>query len=219
MTFTETSSEIIAEGGEKIIRTDPNYPSKVIGEFKDTEAVYSPNQIKGSYYLNKLMHLLFPQNIPNVDFAATLNKKIIRAEKVEVDELHEQIRKIITDLKKRKGNKKLLERQLEFLENEREANENVGELISQTQRAGLYIEQQGRNFTIEKNGTIKYLDTIIPWELDRFGRITQKNFNPRLLLKAIEKLPAQQREQAMSYFTRLLDLEKQEKPDLNNYVH
>lgn len=87
--------EQIGEGFEKIVFSDPKRPEMVIAGIREDEVrPVPPADIKARYYLQKIIHMLFPKNIPDIHLAATKNGSRLRMQKMELDSAHVRVQKI-----------------------------------------------------------------------------------------------------------------------------
>src|SRR3989344_2234097 len=76
----------LGEGGERKVYEDKDNPERVIGAFEyqgetDDDKRYLANQARGRFYLSKILHLLYPDNIRDIhgsfsDPNATINKRV-----------------------------------------------------------------------------------------------------------------------------------------------
>jgi hypothetical protein len=196
--------ERIGEGGEKIVYPDPIDPeNKVRIELK--RGVKDNAQTIGRYYLQKITHLLFPENTSDIYLAGTKPIGHLRMQRIKTDPDHEELQRLIiqgtfTDEQAKRRNQ---------LQRKAAENPKVKELIKKFNDAGLYIDTDGRNFSFDKKGDPKYLDSHGPWNLNRDGTIDEENFDDSLLIKAIQQLSEQKKEEAFKYFKRLTRLKEQ----------
>ncbi len=58
----------IGQGEQKKVFVDPKNEKRIIAEIKKATSVekYSPRQLKGAFYLTKIIHNILPKNIPNI---------------------------------------------------------------------------------------------------------------------------------------------------------
>jgi hypothetical protein len=197
-------SERIGEGGEKIVYPDPIDPEKKV-RIELKRGARDNAQTTGRYYLQKITHLLFPENTPNIYFAGTKPIGNLRMQRASVDPVHEEMQSIIINGAYSDNETKKLNQ----LQRETAENPKVQALIKNFQDSGLYIDINGRNFAFNEKGEAQYLDSHTPWDLNRDGTIDSENFNESNLLKAILRLPEQRQTKALKYFNRLIILKQQ----------
>jgi hypothetical protein len=196
----------IGEGGEKNVFQDPIDPkNKVRIEFK--HGMKDVNQIKGRYYLQKIIHLLFPKNTPDIYLAGAKPNSHLRMQRIKADSAHEEMQKIIFRMKSFTDSPGESER-LSELERKTTKNPKVEELIKRFHEAGIRIDTFGRNYAFDETGEVQYLDNQRPWELKGDGTISSFNFDENLLHEAILKLPPQRKIDALKYFERLMRLKE-----------
>ena len=90
MVNKEKLGEPIGVGGEKKVYQDPKNPDRVVGIFRE-HIEETPNQIKARFYLTKILHLLFPKNIPDMHWAGS-EPNAYQADRKEHDERHATLR-------------------------------------------------------------------------------------------------------------------------------
>lgn len=172
----------LREGEEKVVYDIKHDPEHVVGKYHETEDKElnpTPRQLKGTFYLMKILHLLFPQNVPNFEMAAS-NPPMVKVDKV------------IGETSRFAGD---MDERLALLET-----------IDQTsvELDGVYV-----NFKRDASGNLVYVDTVYPWnisfensDLDKPNGIIP-NYSSDILRSKIMTLPEGEREQALSYLDRI----------------
>lgn len=201
--FKPGPAKPIGEGKEKKIFVNPQNPERVIAEIKkpkeaefkmDAPIDYSPRQLKGAFYLTKIAHLLLPKNVPEIHQAgeSVEGQQTIDSERVTgsaEDTSYTEIDKI------------------------EEKFERIG--------LRLLIDEAGGmdNYSKDEDGNIKYLKTLVPWEVSKMGARHQVEllFDENDLTKAIKKLKDSKtgpvrgaNEEAASYLERIKELYDEE---------
>lgn len=125
------NGQVIGEGLHKKIYQHPTDESKVVAVFK--HQAWPLEMIKSRFYLNKILHLLFPENIPDIHLAASQPFSLI--------------------LDKANG---LKVSPLDLL-----GNIHKSQLMEDLNRVGVTFDPSSTNFIKDKKDkTIKYVDTF-----------------------------------------------------------
>lgn len=216
----------LAEGSEKIVYTDPVFPKRVFKEMKRQEGMplktESAEAIKARYYLTKILHLLFPDNIPDIHLAQSEPSMLV-AEKINLDEGHLVDAKVASNFWHyqapiSKEDSDAAEQH--FMQIKK--NEKYRDFLDSLERMGIVVDPEPINFgkNIDSNNSeLVYLDSINPfWKnSESENAVWSRNFNSDLLELAIKKLPENKKTKAMYYLKNLLNLfEKAKKDDLKN---
>lgn len=167
----------IGSGAEKQVYQHPDKPDKVFGVYHPiSEYQYekSSEYNKAKFYLTNIIHMLFPENIPDVSMATTEPRTIIRGRIKPRKSL------IMRKLKEADFGKKLtLEKALLDL--------------------GLQFDQTDINFLEDKNGNIVYVDDIYPWFV-----VGRRLYDPDKIRSLIlQKLEGHEQDRALKYLERL----------------
>lgn len=217
----ENLDEPIGEGSEKRVFADPNNPDRVIARYDKNRLPESPEKIKARYYLTKLLHYLYPNNIPDIHAVHSEPRQDILQRKPH-SERHtrlQQLRKVIFDSFARSG--------YDPRSVPRWADKEYGDLFKQVAsddhvrnlyeaifvRTGVLIDASNHeNFSEDENGNLLYLDSLNPWSyLD--GEL-QPLFDIEKLNQAIASLDDERRKKAKKWLERLRVLENQETEQL-----
>ena len=202
--------ESFARGNEKIIYPHPHDPEKLVAELWDQKEAL-PSEIKGRYYLTKILHLLFPKNIPDVSFAGggDGNTPYLVMEKKNLDARHKELRDRISSLQiKMAGgeNDAVLSGEINAEETamqvELDADPEFREFRKRMGDMGLFIDDAARNFGRDENGDLVYVDNdFSPWVAAQDGGLLPEYDDG--LYDAIQALGDRERDQAMVYYNRL----------------
>src|SRR3989344_9681701 len=85
------ADEPLGRGVERTVYPSIKHPDRVVGIYHEGSEETS-RSMKATYYLTKIAHLLFPANIPDVQFAASDPNAVGRT-RVELGEEHETLKK------------------------------------------------------------------------------------------------------------------------------
>lgn len=191
--------EYIGHGTEKNVfgSSDKNkdQQSTVIKEsHADTHDERDFNYVKAQYYLTKILHLLFPKNIPNIHFTTVENGHHVTVEQ-----------KIEQDKNPIKNNDDLIN----FLKER-------GKLLEKFYDLGIFYDDGAKNFGFDNEGNMIYFDSVNPWR--KYIRDDERvlEINELAFKKAIAELPDErQREEAGHFLERLKKLFDKEIEDRN----
>ena len=213
--FNPEKLEKIGEGAEKEVYLHPDDPNKVIAEwFPERAAKESPRQVKGRYYLTKIMHLLFPKNIPDIHLIYKNKRQVAVLERKEADSEHRELHEVILALRKKQTDElsKKFWKKLSMHERKIGADERFRDFIAEIGKFNVEIDSTKFNFGHDKDGNLLYLDNSFrPWY--ESGTAQHKSivrYNEDELIKAINALSDVDREKASLYLKRLEELRKEE---------
>lgn len=192
-------------GHEKSVFEDPHHPERLIKESHET-TTESPATVKGRFYLTKLLHRLFPMNVPDIHAATSVQPQSMTVEKKVLDAQHQELRTL--DIRLRQGSLSDEER-LRFFRIEKyyrnePAFKRLGMVLS---GVGVRVDASGTNFGFDNRGEAIYIDSFLPWSgtsvsgtgIERFKR----RYDPTALAARIQLLPENQRSLAQRDFQRL----------------
>jgi len=200
----------IGAGNDKNIFLNPANPEKrVVVIFRKQ---LTDEQLESALYLNKIMQLFFPQNIPKVYYAVNKGEEsAMDVERIRFDSLHAKLSELmIGHYKVPLGEKNDLSETdqilLQSLIDKRHKDPKVLKLLKVTLEKGFILDIAGQNFSIdESSGDVKYFDVDPAWEYEDDGSITM-NFNKDKLFSAITASPEELQKEAMGYFNHLISL-------------
>jgi hypothetical protein len=152
--------EEIGSGAEKRVFVHPDDPQKIVAVFRGNESVY---KIKERFYINKILSLLYPNNIPDIHLAASQPAVLvidhIIGKKINSWNLKHLFQKIIIEWRLKK--------------------------------VGIHIDDNSCNFMADqKNGKVFYIDGFIGdfrWDKERLLKSINK-LNPQKRQKALNYL-------------------------------
>lgn len=169
----------LGDGAEKMVYENPNNPEQAIGIFHEGEP-QSPELTKGRFYLTKILHLLFPKNIPDMHLAAT------EPNMIGVDRVEDSARSFT--LAERSG-------------------QAFRDLRVNLDSAGVTFDDYSQNLKFNKKGDLFYVDSFMPWGEDEES-VSEPWFDKEKLEAAIQNLDDDKKELALSYFKRLDEMYK-----------
>jgi hypothetical protein len=197
MVNKEKLGEPIGAGAEKKVYQDPENADRVIGVFEE-DTRETPNQIKARFYLTKILHLLFPKNIPDMHWAGS-EPNSFQADKGEHSELH----KIINTGKETHIS---FEEAMESIE----SDSAVSDFLKELDKLGIRsMDYASVNYSHDSEGNPLYLDTFYVWKKRNDGKL-QLFCDLDKLEDAIDLLSDEDNVRAKSYLSRLKNLYEEE---------
>ncbi len=193
----------LGRGREKVVYTDPDNESRVKGIFHEYKKE-GVEKIKGRFYLTKILHILYPDNIPDIHLAASNPHMII------IDKVDDQIAVTKQQLGKLGKDKHLAD---ELQEELKELNERVAyhkrEVSKPLGNLGVTVDSAPGNFTLDANDHITFVDTVEPWGV--YGN-KSPNFDFEKLKLVIENIEDNvQKKHALTYLEHLNKLDEERK--------
>lgn len=163
----------IGSGSDKTVFTDPSNPEKAVGIFHPS-VEETPLQARGRFFLSKILHILFPENIPNIHFSGHNPKAIITTK------IHHGV-PVET------------------------SKEEKSDLVKKLKSVGLMVDDVSDNIIRSEDGHIVYTDNQAPWYIYNFPerKTKEKTYDTEKINAAIEQLPTEKREQALTYLSQL----------------
>jgi len=211
--------EKVGEGTQKFAYRNEDDPGSIYLEFKHE---HSNVEMKAMFYIQKIAHLIFPDETVAVQQVGSVTNKngritnFARTEFVsqETDPVHlrmqEMYRGVGGDYSLIKGKEK---KEIKKYYTASLNDSRVRAFLRQFAKAGLEnrLAMFGRQDRIETgNDKFKYVDIAPPWYIDEeYPETKELLFDPKKLKKAIEQLPEASQKKAFVYFDRLLDLCRQ----------
>lgn len=185
MKINREKLKILGKGMEKIVYEDPNDTNRAIGFFHEYRSE-PPEIVKGRFYLTKILHLLFPKNIPDIHMVSS-NPNALVVDKIDGDSVPPD------NLKK-------------FVSAYYELRDKLSDLDIPADSAHI-------NYKFDTKGDFYYVDSFNPWS--RVISHENLNFDLEKIRMAINGLESDKRELAISYLDRLLKLYKEFLEKLN----
>ncbi len=188
--------ERIGTGRHKEVYLNSKNNSEVIKEFKPELSI---TVLKGYFYLTKIVHILFPNFIPDIHFVGKDKKDIAVEDLVPHDVRHLQLMGSIVgrhELISKLNRQNLKDDQLVELSGS--WSEFRGKMVD---GLGLYIDFSAINFIRDSKGQFKYVEGFFPW-VKQSGRL-ERDYDLSLLFEAISKLPEPDHTRAQNYLNRL----------------
>jgi|SRR3989344_1077545 len=205
----------LGEGGERRVFVDPANEKRVIAETK-SEQQETVQKLKGRFYLTKIVHLLLPENIPDMYQAGESKEgtQTIDRERVSHTPGHAALQKAF----QREGYDKEKDDDPAVQQLKEELGKGLGDIADKLSDLGLAfsIDVELQNYTKDEKGNVQYLEAFNPWEVD----VVDPNklevlFDEEGLREAIGKLPDEgAKKECTSYLERLLILMKEDEQEL-----
>ncbi len=217
--------EKFAEGSVKDVFFSSESPNSVVQEFKGVKDFEkTAEQIKGRFYLTKILHALLPKNIPDIEFAAKKagsGNEVFVTEKRYRDPQHIAFnRKFHHPMEVSEGDLDLARGRINKISKDPRFNE----LLNKLRLFGVTHDPNEVNYSYDKadednpETSIQLLDNdFIPWEFLKNQNEIYIFCNFPVLLKFIQEIPDEKiRSSAIRYFDRLkalLEIERSKFPD------
>lgn len=204
----------IGIGNEKRVFAHPTNNERVVAEYREK---LSNEEIKGVYYFTKLIHLLFPDNYPDI-FKAGNTKDIgtatFEAEYIDQDAVLAKLSAydVRDEAYLIHGEPSVVSEaeraSLDTLAEKHAADERVHALVQDLRALGIPVDSHNAgNFSITPDDTIIYLDIQQPFVIDE--GVVKLRFNTAAMYRAVAALPENLQNQAGIYLTRLMTLYKE----------
>jgi|SRR3989344_7289221 len=206
------ADEPLGRGVERTVYPSIKHPDRVVGIYHEGSEETS-RSMKATYYLTKIAHLLFPANIPDVQFAASDPNAVGRT-RVELGEEHETLKKQLDSNHSRTD---------EFTDQVRKASrklsygksKKVTKFVRTLYEAGVNPDRSAYNFGLDEEGNIIYVEPFPAFYFNSSKRRWQLAFSPEKLKAAIAKLEnGDMRGSASRHLERIFRLFAEAKDDL-----
>lgn len=209
--FQSAGQHPIGEGNDRKVFVDPNREGRVIVETKKETERETASQLKGRYYLTKIVHRLLPDQIPDIYQAGE-----------EKDGIQTLDRERISHTA---GQEKLQEARHAGDDEEKAAKLMRAEMGSEMSDIDMRLSEIGFGFNIDSNvgnytrsttGKVNYLESFKPWQIDIVNpKELEVLFDEPLLRNAINELTDEGiKKECLRYLERLLALLEKEREDL-----
>ncbi len=209
----------IGEGRHKEIfkdlhKSDDRVTAVLKGEYVESEKIGS-RRMKGSFYLTKILHILFPMVIPDIHLAASQPKKLFIVEKKQRSKEHLEMQKMAMrhggdyDRFNDAENDKYYRYDALILDDPR-----YKRFCLELKSLGINFDESRHNFDYDKEGNLVYLETgFDPWDssVDDFAI---SKFDANKLRTALEKLNDDKKERGLTYLQHLETLFMEEDKEL-----
>ncbi len=204
-------TEKVGHGEEKEVFTHPSNSERVVSAYMEGRGPKSPEQLKGSFYLTKTLHLLAPENIPDIHDVGVSEDDVysFSRDRIPHSEIHTRLQSTIEQ--GGDGSDLIDELEDEIPSSEKsKVEEKLGDL-------GQFIDSNYGNFLKDAEGNIQYLENFTPWYIDQKSKppVPVLDFDADLLWEAIQNEPNEEvKKHCVTYFTRLKELFELEKTNL-----
>jgi hypothetical protein len=220
------SERFIGKGVEKRVYEDPSNPDRVLKVY-NYESTSLP-EVKAQYHFGKLLHILFPENIPDTFQVGQREGETttIIAERRKLDSDHLRANQL--------ANTPAILNEVETEEYDaiktRQKASGLGdEIVRNFKSLNIAFDTLQKNFSHQDSGHDVYLDTINPWKFERPKSVDGSpdlnrkkylvlNFDETAITTRIDTIADEhQKRQAYMHLGRikaLADLERTEKNSL-----
>lgn len=214
--FQPNGKKPIGEGNERKVYVDPHHEGKVIAETRLEVKQETPLQLKGKYYLTKIVHNLFPKNIPDIYQVGESKEsdgsiQTIDRERITQSAEHEKLKLALQD-----GNEGAIDEATKLVVADIGAEMSEIDMRLSEIGLGFNIDTTIENYTRDDQGNVRYLESFTPWQVD----IVNPNeleilFEEDSLREAINQLPDEKlRNECLRHLDRLLGLLEEERTQL-----
>lgn len=189
--FSFKVGELLTEGNSKNVYLHPENPEQVRCVFRNE--CESETDLKGSLYLTKILHLLFPKNIPDMygfQYNPGINWSYVDRQLINIDKSKE------TQVSRK--------------------SQEWQSLVNSIGQLGVSLDTGNRgNFAFDDKGNFWYVDSVDSWGIRNQNQLIA-NFDCAALQNAIMKLSPDKQEEALNYFEQLKNSFEQEKSELED---
>lgn len=205
-----------AQGREKKVEPHPTLPDHVIGKFH--EAALSERYVRARFYLTKIMHLLFPENIPAI-YQSTTEPNQIETQRQDLDGDHLWYRKYQEKVENGAPTN-YDELRARNIENKYNRNPKAVKFQDKLHSLGIISDDiySPVNFTLDENDNPIYLDSFSPWYVHKGidGTGLRLKFDPAAIEEEILSLTGPDPQTAQSAYKRLMSLYEEERSQISN---
>jgi len=210
------SAQLVGEGAyKKVFHSSSEQPDRVWAEFKHP---YTPQQAKSVYYLNNIIHVLFPERTVKINQSGVDkdDQAYLQSEYISpaADSVHRSIQTetVSNDGQPLEDSISLAQRGASL-----ESSEEINSFLDAYEEAGLRenfaaVHTWGPQDVIyDTEGNFRFVDVDPAWEepeeiLEDGYTEACLRFSPQKLQLAIERLDGDRREKAQNLYNRLMDL-------------
>ena len=189
-------------GDEKIVYEDPSNPERVVSFRKEgtVERELSPGEVKARFYLTKIMHLLFPEHIPDISVSAS-SPDFIKRKKIKFDSGHDAIRRVRLLREEGKEPSEELAQTARLAREKIKSDEACIQFIERMEILGVDVDQAAQNFGYDTTGHVIYVEEFNALRMTAGG--PRPWFDGDKIERAIENLDDNNRGSAGIYLERL----------------
>ena len=201
--------EPLGKGAERTVYPSVEHPDRVVGIYHEGSEE-TPRSMKATFYLTKIVHLLFPKNIPDVQFAASDPNAVGRT-RVELGEEHEILKK---SLDSNQPDAAEFWVQVEKASTKLSYGESkkVTKFVEKLYEAGVHPERSVYNFGTGDEGDIIYVEPFPAFYFSKSKSRWVLAFSPTKIKLAIAGLKDDEtRSSAQQYLERIFQLFAEEK--------
>lgn len=167
----------------------------------------SPERVRARFYLTKILHFLFPKNIPDVFFSSA---KGLILEKMDVGDSHKRFHEL---LNKKDGRTPEETNEGCTLWEKIDCESHDSVFFNKLKDLIVFLDDSAVNFGKDQEGNINYVDNFDPWDYSYRG--VSRGYDPIKLKELIDNLPddsqeksfsRRKKEMALNYFNKLEQL-------------
>ncbi len=212
--FQSAGQKPLGEGEDRKVFVDPKREGRVIVENKDQAEYETTLQLKGRYYLTKIVHHLLPDEIPDIHQVGEAKAKDGGKQTIDRERVTHSTGQEALQQARHEGKDEEEARQ-ELIA---EMGEEMGDLDMKLSKLGLgfNIDSNVGNYTRNASGKVNYLESFKPWQTDVVDpKELEVLFDEAALREAIDNIPDEKtKNECLSYLDRLLDLLEEERKGL-----
>lgn len=195
--------EKIGEGGEKSVYMHPKNPEQVVGIYHAEIPPGGEAEVRARFYLTRIMHILFPKNVPDVALSVAYPNMIIR-KRADFGKDHRTIQTGLHLLPKSVSDEELAD-----AENAIEDDERVWALKKEFDAVGVNYDRTPQNYGIDEKGDAQYAEAFDVFHAGKNGTFFRLNDVDKLK-KAIEKIEGEDKKRALVFLDRLSQIIEEE---------
>lgn len=205
--------EPLGVGVEKTFYQDTDNSDRVIGYYKEGTAdrEVSPRERIARFYLTKIMHILFPQNIPDIHMSTSSPHAIMR-KKVEFSPNHDTMRQVLLQKEQGKELSPELARAYNTAGEKIRDDPEVKRFAGVLESFGVDVDHEPQDFSYDTDGNIIYVEPFDALRMSVGG--PRPWFDADKLEHAIKGLDEARRQEALNYLQRLKKLVAEEITEL-----
>ncbi|MDO8504459.1 MAG: hypothetical protein Q7S36_01245 [Candidatus Liptonbacteria bacterium] len=219
--------EKIGEGGEKRVYKNPSNPESTLLRLKEQVRI-SEKKMKAGFYFSKILHLLFPKNIPDIHMAGTSHgENVADVEFKNLDEEHKALNKSASVFNKEGVKTNKIGAQF-FDSGYGKAKQKLSAKLYADPQYEIFVQKMRElevsvdafvgNFGHDESGNLIYVDSNFrPWSVNNLDdQDSSVKPSPRYfydrnkLLGAIDKLSETDKKKATTYLERVEELAEED---------
>lgn len=173
--------EILGLGGERVVRPDPVHPDTWVRKEKRDGQEQPLREVKAGFYLTKILHLLHPENVPDVHQASG---HVLVAERKDLGPDHALLNEEVRRYEEGEDVPEDFRKQTALAKQRLLQDSRVREVIRMFEQCGVSIDDAAVNFGMDQNGNAIYVDAFEPWR-EQKGNSLKPGYDTQALRQAI----------------------------------